>query len=504
MKKTSIWLLASVMVCTLLGLLILQANYVHIILHNQEEQFKTSVRRALQQASYDAELEETSKITDKIMINRRISGNRNLSDQPITSDLGPSSNNLRTPDFDRFARMPGFRSSDIASTSRLIQEALYSQYLYHENLSYEVLRAKEKAVDLPLEERLDLRKLGLFIQTQLLNNDLALPFHYSVTDNKGAVIYKSPGYKENPGKEVFSRVIFPKDPPARQYFMKVYFPSKEQYSVANTGYILPSFIFTGILVAAFIITLYIILRQKRLSEMKKDFIGNMTHELKTPVASISIAGQMLNDDSVIKMLEQSESLRKSPTFNKITRTVIDETKRLHFLIDKVLQMSLMDDGKLAFKIKELDANDLLLKVAQIFDIQIERCKGKLELDIEAIESTVYVDEMHFTNVLFNLLENAVKYRRADVPLILRAKTENVNDRILISIEDNGSGIDKENLKRIFERFYRVHTGNVHNVKGFGLGLAYVKKIIGELNGTISVESEKGKGTKFTISLPFKQ
>jgi signal transduction histidine kinase len=156
------------------------------------------------------------------------------------------------------------------------------------------------------------------------------------------------------------------------------------------------------------------------------------------------------------------------------------------------------------KIKKMDVNDMLLNVVQIFDIQMQKCGGMLELEPEAMESTVYVDEMHFTNVLFNLMENAVKYRRTDVPLRLVARTENKDDKILISISDNGSGIKKENLKKIFERFYRVHTGNVHNVKGFGLGLAYVKKTIDELNGTIKVESEWNVGTKFTIALPYVQ
>jgi len=499
MKKISVWVLASIMVFAFLGLLVLQANYVHIILKNQDEQFKSTVRRSLQQASYDAELDETSKITENILITRRINGQKRLTDPSSSQDF-----NNQQPDADiRIPTLPpGFRASDIASTSRLIQEALYSQYLYHENLSYEVLKAKEKAVDLPVEQRINFRKLGIFIQTELLNNNLALPFHYAVAIGNGSYIYKSPGYNEKADKEVFSRVIFPKDPPARQVSMKVYFPTKDNYSFGNTSYIIPSFIFTGILLIVFVITLYIILKQKRISEMKRDFISNMTHELKTPVASISIAGQMLNDDSVIKMLEQSPSLRQSASFNRITRTIIDETKRLHFLIDKVLQMSLMDDGKISLKIKKIDANDIIFKVAQLFDIQIEKCNGKMDLNLEATETIIYIDEMHFTNVLFNLMENAVKYRRPDVPLLLTVETKNENDKILVIVSDNGIGIKKDDQKRIYDRFYRVHTGNIHNVKGFGLGLAYVKKIIEELNGTIRVDSEVGKGTTFTISLPY--
>jgi signal transduction histidine kinase len=331
---------------------------------------------------------------------------------------------------------------------------------------------------------------------------LTLPFQYAVIDNNRNVVYKSDNFEINDPEKVFSQILFPNDPISKLYTLQVVFPARNQYEINSIKFLIPSIIFSILLLAVFIITLYIILQQKHLSEIKKDFVNNMTHELKTPVAGISIAGQMLSDENLIASMEQSGSLSKSASFNRITRTIRDETKRLQFLIDKVLQISLMEDGRSIMKIKKLDANDLLLKIAQIFDIQVEKCGGTLELELEATEATIYVDEMHFTNVLFNLMENAVKYRKPDVSLKLTARTENVNDKIGISIQDNGIGIKKENQKKIFDRFYRVHTGNVHDVKGFGLGLAYVKKIVEELNGTIKVESEKNIGTKFILSLPF--
>jgi signal transduction histidine kinase len=361
-----------------------------------------------------------------------------------------------------------------------------------------------KAHESPIEERIEFKRLENYIQRELANNNLILPFHYAVIDKDRNIIYKSSGFRPGEAKGLFSQILFPSDPPSKLYTLQVVFPERKNFVLHSVRFFAPSIAFTLVFLIIFISTLYIVLKQKYLSEMKKDFISNMTHELKTPVTSISIAGQMLSDDNVIKTLEQSDSLKNSASFNKITRTITDETKRLHFLIDKVLQMSLMEDGRSILKIKELDANDLLLNVAQIFDIQVEKCGGSLVLELEALESVVYVDELHFTNVLFNLMENAVKYRRSDVPLRLTAKTDNIEDKIVISIQDNGTGIKKENLKKIFDRFYRVSTGNVHNVKGFGLGLAYVKKIIDELNGTIKVESELNIGTTFTITLPFIQ
>jgi two-component system phosphate regulon sensor histidine kinase PhoR len=226
--------------------------------------------------------------------------------------------------------------------------------------------------------------------------------------------------------------------------------------------------------------------------MKNDFINNMTHELKTPISSISLAAQMLNDESVTK----------SPSMMKHLGGVInDETKRLRFLVEKVLQMSMFDRKKAVFKRKELDLNELLENVASTFTLRVEHTGGHIYTDIEAVDSTIYVDEIHFQNAISNLMDNAVKYRKADQPLNLYIKTWNTDEHVCFSIRDTGLGIRRENIKKIFDKFYRVHTGNVHDVKGFGLGLAYVKKIVNLHDGDIRCESELGKGTRFVVSLP---
>jgi signal transduction histidine kinase len=276
----------------------------------------------------------------------------------------------------------------------------------------------------------------------------------------------------------------------------VAFPSEKAY-IFNpiVRFIIPSISFTIVLLVVFVFTIYTIFRQRRLSELKNDFVNNMTHELKTPVASISLAAQTLNDIDV----------NSSPRLIEYAKQVIrDESKRLSFLVEKVLQMSLFDNSEVQFNRTTLDANDLIAGVASTFAMRVENAGGKLDVDLEALESVILVDKMHFTNVVFNLMENAVKYRRPDVPLLLTLCTKNVGDKIQIVVEDNGIGIRKDKLKKIFDRFYRVPTGNLHDVKGFGLGLAYVKRIITDLDGTIKAESEFGTGTKFIISLPYIQ
>ena len=179
----------------------------------------------------------------------------------------------------------------------------------------------------------------------------------------------------------------------------------------------------------------------------------------------------------------------------------DESKRLRFLVEKVLQMSMFDRKTVSFKKKELDINELLEQIASTFSLRVEHTGGKIYTEIEAVDSAIYVDEVHFQNAITNLMDNAVKYRKPDQPVDIHIRTWNEGDKLCFSIADNGLGIKRENVKKIFDKFYRVHTGNVHDVKGFGLGLAYVKKIINLHEGDIKCESELGKGTKFIITLP---
>jgi signal transduction histidine kinase len=287
--------------------------------------------------------------------------------------------------------------------------------------------------------------------------------------------------------------LFHNDPASKKNYLKVYFPSKNNYILNSLKFMIPSFLFTFILLIVFVYTIILAFRQKKLTEMKNDFINNMTHEFKTPISTISLAAQMLNDDSV----------RKSPTMlQHISGVINDETKRLRFQVEKVLQMSMFDKKKGTLRLQDVDANSLISNVVHTFRLKVEKYGGHITASFDANDAIVNVDEMHFTNVIFNLLDNAVKYRNEDVPLELNISTKNVSgDKLRITIADNGIGIKKEDLKKIFEKFYRVSTGNRHDVKGFGLGLAYVYKMLNLMGGSITAESEYGKGTRFIITLP---
>jgi two-component system phosphate regulon sensor histidine kinase PhoR len=224
--------------------------------------------------------------------------------------------------------------------------------------------------------------------------------------------------------------------------------------------------------------------------VKNDFINNMTHELKTPISTIGLASEMLNDDSISTTEKQ----------RKIYITMIrDENKRLGTLVESVLQSAVIERGELTLKPEKLEMNEIIQEVATNFEIQVNQRGGKVNLKLNAAHDFVNGDKVHLSNVLFNLLDNANKYS-FDTPDIT-ISTGNTTDKIIISITDKGIGINKDNQKKIFERLYRIPTGNVHNVKGFGLGLSYVKAVIEKHTGEVDLTSEPGKGSTFTITLP---
>lgn len=498
MRKSTIWLIASVMIFAFAGLLYLQFNYIHIILNARKTEFEGAVKRSLYQVSRDLELDEAGQFLEDQLLNlnnrKNITTNQVISRKQHLQITGTNGldkimfKSIIQVDQSIIPIVPSQGKSDLTNKSHEMQDT----HSYYRSLLNEVIRSLTNAYSRPIKDRVDLKKLETYLKTGLVNNGLELPYQFALTDKNKNIIYKSSEFDENKSGTMYTQILYPKDL-VGLYTLQVYFPNQQEYLFSSIQFIAPSVGFTVILLFIFILTIYIVFRQRRLSEMKTDFVNNMTHELKTPVSTISLAAQMLKDSN----------LSKSPQmFEHISGAIQDETKRLGFLVEKVLQMSLFDSKKTSLKMKELDANDLLTNVAHTFTLRVEKYGGKLEVNLEALDSTIYVDEMHFTNVLFNLMENAVKYRREDVPLTLIAETYNEGDKICICIQDNGIGIKKENLKKIFDRFYRVPTGNRHDVKGFGLGLAYVKKIIDDLNGTIKAESEINVGTKFIITLPY--
>ena len=515
MKKSTILTIAIVMGLSFLGLLFLQLSYIEEMAKMKKEQFDESVNRSLYRASRNLEFNETLRYLEKDVNETERKAFRQDSIMTRSGKLNDvvqhshqfavtakdgtiySSFQLKT-----FTTKPAsvpkamiLRSdkSTINEASKSLQEIVRNRYIYQKALLDEVVyRILYTASDKPLKERINFRMLDQDIRAELLNNGVNIPYHVTVSTADGREVYRCADYSDEGDAYTYSQVLFRNDPSSKMGIVKIHFPDIDSYIFSSIRFMIPSVIFTLILLITFIFTIVIIFRQKRYTEIKNDFINNMTHELKTPIASISLAAQMLNDNSVSKSPKMMEHLGG---------VINDESKRLRFLVEKVLQMSMFDNKNAVFKKKELDLNEVVESIANSFTLRVEHTGGKIYTEIGAIDSTIYVDEMHFQNVIFNLMDNAVKYRKQDQPLNVYLKTWNDDEFLYLSIRDTGLGIKKEDQKKIFDKFYRVHHGNVHDVKGFGLGLAYVQKIVMLHNGEIKVDSEFGKGTTFTIKLP---
>ena len=385
------------------------------------------------------------------------------------------------------------QNNNITDASRSLQEVIRSRYVHQRSLMEEAInKMLYTASDKPLEQRINFQNLDRELHAELQNNGIDIPYHFAVSTSDGREVYRCSDYESAGEEHSYSQILFSNDPPNKMGVLKIHFPTMNSYIFSSVRFVIPALFFTIVLCVTFIYTLFIIFRQKKVTELKNDFINNMTHEFKTPISTISLAAQMLTDNSVSKSPQMLQH---------ITGIISDESRRLRFQVEKVLQVSLFDEQKASLKTRELDMNELVTGVVNTFALKVEKNSGTIVTQLEAEDPMILADEMHITNVVFNLMDNAVKYKRDDESLRLTINTWNEPDKFCLSIQDNGLGIKKENLKRVFERFYRVHTGNVHDVKGFGLGLAYVKKVIQDHRGTISVESELGVGTKFIIVLP---
>jgi two-component system phosphate regulon sensor histidine kinase PhoR len=528
MSRKVLWILGAVMAIVMTGLIIVQTYWINNAIEIKEKQFSQLVNKAVSAVVSQIESEEAAymiydyinpgfrfdtsggafsfnfhmntkreiqqfgtesniRIDEKLVIeNRESSVNRNevkvrvMDDSLIaiiSESFADSLDTLWISDAENIIDLPD---------PELVEEKIHEKKVLVEKVMSRMIEPRKK-----LTERLPSETLEVYMDRYLGDLGLDLDYEYAVVDRRNGVFMKSEGYNPDKDTKLYTHRLFPGDIWSSSNFLRIYFPDQRSFIYRSVGFMgLTSVALTTIIIAIFIFTLWIIFRQKKLSEMKTDFVNNMTHELKTPISTISLASQMLNDESI-------------PVENKnlthISRIIDTESKRLGVQVEKVLQMAIFDRGKLKLKYKVLNLNDLIDNSVDNFRIQINKRGGSVEWNPEAENDIVRVDEVHFTNVIANLLDNAIKYCN-EIPKI-EVSTRNVNDSVILRIKDNGIGISKENQKRIFEKFYRVPTGNVHNVKGFGLGLSYVKKIIDIHNGSINLKSEIHKGTVFEISIP---
>ena len=413
MKKKTIWTIATIMGLSFLALLFLQIKYIDEMVRMKKEQFDESVNRSLYQASRNLELNETLRFLEKDVN----AANRKAHNDALDADSASVGSILPDNDTNSFenqmrrndpASMPKVMilsndKNSLSQASKSMKEIVRNRYVYQKALlDRVVMNILYNASEKPLQERVNFKLLDQDLKVELQSNGIMLPYHFRVTTQDGREVYRCPDYSDVGEEFTYEQPLYRNDPVNKMGLVKIHFPSMNSYIFSSIRFMIPAIVFTVILLVTFIFTIVVVFRQKRLSEIKNDFINNMTHELKTPISSISLAAQMLNDESVTK----------SPAMMKhIGGALQEESKRLRFLVEKVLQMSLFDRQKTMFKKKELDLNELVENVAATFTLRVEHTGGKIMTDIGAVESKIYVDETHFTNVIFNLFDkqNVISY-----------------------------------------------------------------------------------------------
>ncbi len=344
-------------------------------------------------------------------------------------------------------------------------------------------------------KELDYKLIDSLLKISLHERDITLPYEYSVLNTANAKeLPLSEGFDSLNTQKKYSTNLFPNDIIPKSDQLVVYFPDRQDHLLKSLSILLPSSLFFSlIIIVAFSISIMMVIRQKKISDIKSDFINNMTHEFKTPIATISLAADSIVNPKVIDDKVKIEHF---------TRIIKEENKRMNLQVERILQMSLLDKREMDLNLNLLDVHDIIEKAVEKMGMQISKYNGIIDLSLESANPMVPIDEIHFINVIHNLIDNALKYS-IGLPEI-KISTQEVNHGMLISVEDKGIGLSKEAQSKIFEKFYRVSKGNIHNIKGFGLGLSYVKAIVEALGGRITVKSELNKGSRFDIFIPQKQ
>lgn len=396
-----------------------------------------------------------------------------------------------------FSESPGFNFTPDSNSVNKIHslESTIDRYLDKTNLVNDVFEDmfNLKHYD-AMENRLNFLLLDSLIGIELRENGIHTAYEFGVySPMRNVMVSEKTGqYHKELLEQGYAFNLFPRDLFMTPEYLMVFFPNREQYLMSQMVWILAiSGLLLLVMGGIFYYTLNTIIRQKRLSEMKNDFINNMTHEFKTPVSTISLACEALSD----KEIESSECIR-----NNYINVINQENRRLGSMAEKILQTAILDKGQLRLHYELVDVHKVLKEVIKIMKIQVHAKSGEIFMEFEARDNYVRADRTHITNVFTNVIDNANKYCPKEP--VIRVSTKDTGKGILVSIEDNGIGISKANQKKVFEKLYRVHTGNIHNVKGFGLGLHYVKTIVEEHGGHVSLESELKKGTTIRIFLPF--
>ncbi|HLT52864.1 MAG TPA: HAMP domain-containing sensor histidine kinase [Flavobacteriaceae bacterium] len=520
MSKKLFVLLILLMSLALIGIIFVQAYFISNSIETKEGQFEFTVKKVLSSVSKTIEDKEyaeyaikyqdiidegvtpdTTAIKNLWIIQEDASSNETLiyrngileENYKLSSplfDIGLDSidikrviNEQETRIFNNVEGEPGSNLSTAEQMLKLSKLSRTDKTFFES--AYQVSSAR-----IPIYKRVSDDEIEDLLADRLKQEGIDIDYEFAIYSNDLATKVQSDNFeiKEN---ETYSIPIF-KNPNSRiDYNLLVNFPEHNKYILSSViGVTLLSIAFTLIIIVAYTSTLYQLVKQRKISEIKTDFINNMTHEFKTPIATINLALDSIKNP---KIMENNEKVQW------YLGMIREENKRMHAQVENVLRISKLEKNDLNISKERVKLHDIIEDAITHVQLIVEDRKGYIEHHFDAAKSSVLANESHFTNVIVNILDNAIKYS-PDAPKI-DVYTENVGNNIILKIKDQGSGMSKAAQKRVFEKFYREHTGNVHNVKGHGLGLAYVKRIVDDHHGHVSVESEKEKGSTFIIKLP---
>ncbi|MFY8187203.1 MAG: sensor histidine kinase [Flavobacterium sp.] len=524
MNKFFFRALVFLMSVSLIGIIAIQVYWFNTSWQNNQEQFKFHVKQVLGSVSETLQQEEIVYFIDKLNQIKDSIGSEQIDKQTLefgyyqknseTNETIIYSNSLVSRDFNiplsffdknndslKIKSLTSKRSTSVfhpSSIDKVNQQIQVNPDLkieksgstpFLDKIQYE-MSLKDIASTYPIQRRIKKEELQKLLKKTLTDYGVNTPFEFGIYSNSLATKVRSENFKFNK-ENTYSIPILEDNDGESKYDLLVSFPDKKKYFFSDLiGVTVLSLVFTLIIVIAYSSALNQLMKQRQISEIKTDFINNMTHEFKTPIATINLALDSIKNPKIINDTEK---------VHRYLQMIRDENKRMHAQVENVLRISKLEKKELEIIKEPLDVHDLIQDAMDHVSLIMESRDGQMNAHLDASRSTVLLNDVHFTNVLVNMLDNAIKYS-PNQPKV-EITTENIKDFIIIKIKDEGLGMSKAAQKRIFEKFYREHTGDLHNVKGHGLGLAYVKRMVEEHNGEVFVESEKGKGSTFIIKIP---
>ncbi len=518
MSKRIFVLLIVLMVISLFGIITVQIFWIRSSIEMREEQFSTSVKFALARVSENIQKREFRENISRyapLIDSMQKSKESNVRDF-VFQQIDTSRNEIFTfrqsiLENNYKSQFSPFEADTVNFKTFLSREETQIEKIEFNSKDFSELSPKDRMVKVerldkydklelesifknivsrtPIHDRVSSNEIRMNLDNELRARNIDTKFEFGVFSEELITKVKSDRFVEKRGY-TYNVPLFVTDD-SIDYDLYVSFPEKKEYILSTISWILIlSAIFIFIIILSFASALYQLIRQKQISEIKTDFINNMTHEFKTPIATINLAIDSIRNPKIIgdkeKVIRYSEMIR-------------EENKRMHAQVENVLRISKLEKNQLDLSKDVVDLHDIIDDAVSHVALIIRDREGFIEKNLEARQSEILASKFHMTNVITNILDNAIKY--SEGPPEIRIKTENAGNNIMLKISDNGIGMSKHVQRKVFNKFYREETGNIHNVKGHGLGLSYVKSIVERHQGHVYLESEKGKGSTFTVKLP---